>query len=191
MIFFELKEILQCIFVFLLFGILMGTLYRFLYLILKFSHRLLYTFTVAHRMSLSWSLITLKNASKITDLQEFGTMAMHIFDFIYFTLCGVIYVVLQYIYSDGLFRFYSILICLISAYIAYRSIGNIIFKFGNTLLEKILFLIYFIISAALYPVLKLLKIIFETIKSAYKKIVQNIQKKITNRQKIKIKKQNN
>ncbi len=133
------SDYLMSTFVFCVFGILLGGLYKSLFVIKNFLIQLF--ITPMHAMKAK-GISDYKNASKA------GGHTDHILDFIFCFLTGIIYLLIVYVTLDGIFRLYSVIIFLAVFFLSSKFLGSFFEKILTFLFiktDKLLFSLSYIL----------------------------------------------
>lgn len=123
-----------------------------------------------------------------TNINNHSALKEGICDLVFFLLCGVGFILLQYIALDGAFRIFFLIIFLFGFFLSQYSIGKII-KIGlNFILRQIYLIIFKLFKAICLPIRLALKLLSLPFKPLLLKVKGYINKK---KEKVKAKPQKN
>ncbi len=169
MIYFSFSDIIKSIIAFLFLGVASGIFYYAFYDFISFFLNLLKMpvksiskFTKIHKTSL-----------KTKQNKIINNINAQFYDFVFVFICGIIYIVLGYIFLDGCFRVYTLIVLFISYIISYKTIGKAVSNFISVILYRLLFCLEFVFYYILYPIMFIVKMFF----IAFSPIVLFIRKK--------------
>ncbi len=175
MIYFELNQILNALLAFAAFGFIVGLSYNSMYISFRFLKDMILTLYKEFKYSRSSFLKENKNIIRKNLKCEKNHVIANIFDFFVFILGGIIYILCQYIYFDGVFRIYNLTVFLLSGYLSHIIFGNLIINILNLLYEKILILWHCIIKIIVFPISFIYIKLFKPLVLKIITLVQNAQ----------------
>lgn len=174
MIYFSLKEIFQAVFAFIILGIFASFFYFFLSFMKKES---ILTFVSLKKLLLSSPKDYKKTISenKPTSLTPPG----HFFEFAYTLFIGILFILISYVFADGLFRLAYLFFFIISFVLTNKLLSRIEEPLLSTIAKVVAKFLY-ILLLIVYPIrcvaLAVFKLIFGIIQKVFKFFIKNIKK---------------
>ena len=169
MIFYTANELLISCALSLLFGALCGIIYPSLSLIFYWSLNIL---TVEFRVIKSKNFILCKGIDRSPSVTH--RISAELYDFLFFSFCGILFCILCYITSDGHFRLYMLVLS-VSAFFLFKNTLGVTFKSIIYLLLNFLYRAWMILISILNAPIKFLFIILlKLIRPPYEKAKQLI-----------------
>lgn len=105
-----------------------------------------------------------------------------VFNFFFFLIFGIGYIILQYIALDGAFRLFFLIIFLLGFFISKKSAGELIKNILNFLFEFLYKIFFFISKILLFPLYMLIRFLirlFTPFLAICKRGYQSFRKKVT------------
>ena len=165
--YFTLKEILLSVVLFSIFGIISGFLY-FVFFIDKHRVKKIVFCGLYVLKSHSYSpSITLKPSKSVRWIE---IIVESLYEFVFFTILGAIYILLLYVGCDGVFRAYTLIIALLFSYLSYCVIFRCCNRIVNFILDKVFLTTYSTLYVILYPPQQLLMMLIAKISPILTKI---------------------
>ena len=180
--YFNGSEILLSCVVFLLFGIIIGILYFvFFFDAVRIKKILLCGIYVLKSKSYSPNISITSNAYR----KVLAKIISSLYEFVFFAVLGLVYILLLYLCCDGVFRVYTFVICSSMAYIAYKLLSCFLKNTINLILDKIFIIKYSFSYATSIPIRFLVRKLTAMLSPLIKKVLLKSKEKEFKRQIIK------
>ena len=184
MIYFTAKDIFLAIFVFFILGVIFGGAYSSLNLIFNYVKFSFFTVLRARKKYKRIESNDLKPSAN--SKSRSSVIFLQISDFLYFLFLSITYIFSLYVFLDGVFRGFSLILLLFGYLFSKKTLGRLFEKCIRILLEIIIktidFLFFFLLSPIFFTydiIYKLTKPIILSIKERYDKALlkRKIQRK--------------
>ena len=184
MIYFTAKDIFLAIFVFFILGVIFGGAYSSLNLIFNYVKFSIFTVLRARKKYKRIESNDLKPSAN--SKSRSSVIFLQISDFLYFLFLSITYIFSLYVFLDGVFRGFSLILLLFGYLFSKKTLGRLFEKCIRILLEIIIktidFLFFFLLSPIFFTydiIYKLTKPIILSIKERYDKALlkRKIQRK--------------
>ncbi len=175
--FFSFSEILNSLFGSIVFGLICGCLYKASACILRCVVKLFCFPKDYLLLSKSFTINNSKQLSfKMPELTS-SPIYVNIFDFLLFLTFGTGLILFNYIFADGTFRLYILVLVVFSFYVSNKTVGKYFDSFFAFLFSFSYFIFLTIVCILLYPFYRLTVIILGKISTFIVFIRRNILKK--------------
>ena len=182
MIYFSEWEIFSACAAFFTLGLFFGGVYASFNRVLEF---ILFLITLFKKIIKKYM-----NLSKIQKANENTFKNRILSDFIFVFTLGIIFILLQYIFLDAMFRIFSLAVFLFGFIAGYKTLGKLFMFILKGILSKTEILIFYIMYYFLYPFYFFLKLFHRIFSPIFNKVNYRIgemhYKAVTGRKKKKI-----
>ena len=141
MIFFNFFDPFIAIFAFLLLGVFFGAIYNSMFMFFSFISKIIISPITAFDICRELTITKIKYASKIQGNIYKNTPFTNIADFIFFLLLGVFFIVIQYVFFDGVFRVFMLVSVFVFSHVSHLILGKFFNRFLGMIFEKLIFIL--------------------------------------------------
>lgn len=174
MIYFTLNEILLSLFAATLAGVLLGTMRRGSIRAFGAAINVFRKLPQIYRSKYVFSK-SQKSGIKISAENCRGGFTKHAFDFLYTLISSVVFILIGYIYVDGIFRLYTLLALSLSFFASDMTLGKSIDNFMALPIKYAELFVLFSLKLVLYPFFAVMKGSFFVLKAFYRPVKKHKQ----------------